>query len=161
MHEWLAGVAHALQNNSFFLYLGSADHIYPFIQWTHFSGLSLWVSTCLILDLRLLGFGKEFQTPAKLLDTLIVWNWVGLGIAIVGGFTMFCIAATTYIDNPAFRVKIYMLLPVALILHIIVQAKTRAWGQTDETPPVAKLAGGVELLLWLSVMTAAIWIPNY
>ena len=42
-----------------------------------------------------------------------------------------------------------------------VQRKTRDWGKTEETPPVAKFAGGVELLLWLSVMTAAIWIPNY
>jgi len=157
MHE----LAHFLQNLPFIIYMGSADHIYPFIQWTHFTGLSLWVSTCLILDVRLLGFGRGLQTPARLLDTVFFWNWLGLCIAILGGFTMFCIAAESYVDNPAFQVKIYMILPVALIWHIIVQAKTRSWGQGDDTPPVAKLFGGVELLLWLSVMTAAIWIPNY
>jgi hypothetical protein len=157
----LTSIAHWLQNLPLILWLGSSDHAYPFVQLTHFSGLSLWISTCLILDIRLLGFGKKLMTPAKLLDAIFVWNWVGLAIAVTGGFTLFCIAAGGYIANPAFQVKIYMLLPVALIWHIIVQRKTRGWGQTEETPTAAKLAGGIELILWLCVMTGGIWIPNY
>jgi hypothetical protein len=157
----MASIAHWLQNLPLILWLGSSDHAYPFVQLTHFGGLSLWVSTCLMLDIRLLGFGKKLLTPAKLLESIFVWNWIGLAIAVTGGFTLFCIAAGNYIVNPAFEVKIYMILPVALLTHIFVQWKTREWGQTEETPMVAKLAGGFEFLLWMSVMTAAIWIPNY
>jgi hypothetical protein len=153
--------AQFMQNIPLIVWLGSTDHAYPFIQWMHFGGLSLWIATCLALDIRLMGFGRNLDTPAKLLDTIFVWNWVGLCIAVLGGFTLFSIAAVGYVDNPAFQVKIYMILPVALLWHIIVQYKTRSWGQTADTPPVAKFAGGLELLLWMSVMTAAIWIPNY
>ena len=43
----------------------------------------------------------------------------------------------------------------------MVQQKTSTWGQTPETPAVAKFAGLVELLLWISVVTAAVEIPNH
>ena len=59
------------------------------------------------------------------------------------------------------RVKLLMLIPVAILFHIFVQAKTRGWGQSPETPGVAKLAGLIELLLWISVVTAAVEIPSY
>jgi hypothetical protein len=39
--------------------------------------------------------------------------------------------------------------------------KTRAWGRLPDTPAVAKLAGLIELLLWLSVVTAAVEIPTH
>jgi hypothetical protein len=54
-----------------------------------------------------------------------------------------------------------MLVPLALVWHIVVQQKTRTWGQTSDVPTVAKLAGLVELLLWVSVVTAAVEIPNH
>jgi len=161
MHDALAAFAQWIQNTPFILWITTSDHVYPFVQWTHFTGLSFWIGTNLMCDLRLLGFGKELLTPAELTDALFAWNWTGLAIAVTGGFTLFSTAAVGYIDNPAFRIKIYMILPVALLWHIIVQRKTRVWGQTKETPPVAKLAGAIEIAMWLSVMIAAVWIPNY
>ena len=161
LHAWLASTADWLQNVPFILWLGSAQYAYPFVQLTHFTGLSLWLGTTLALDFRLLGAGKRLQTAAQLSDALFVWNWVGLGIAVLGGFTLFSIAATGYIDNPAFRLKLGILIPVALLWHIFVQRKARVWGQTTDLPPVAKLSGLIEILLWMSVATAAVWIPNY
>jgi hypothetical protein len=54
-----------------------------------------------------------------------------------------------------------VLLPLALAWHIFVQRKSRTWGRTPETPSVAKFAGLLEIVLWVSVGTAAVWIPNY
>lgn len=78
-----------------------------------------------------------------------------------GGSLLFAARATMYVINPAFRVKLGMLVPTALVWHIFVQWKTRGWGQASETPVIAKLAGLVELLLRISVVTAAVEIPNY
>ncbi len=134
---------------------------YPFIQLIHFSGLSLWLGTNVAGDLRLLGVGRKTQTAAEVRDELFAWNWIGFCITILGGFLLFSARATMYIINPAFRMKLLMLVPVAILWHIFVQAKTRRWGQVAETPGVAKLAGLIELLLWISVVTAAVEIPNY
>jgi hypothetical protein len=161
MHAWFLSVGEWLENFPLFLYLGGAQYAYPFVQLTHFTGLSLWLSTTFMVDFRLLGVGKRYQTAAELSDALFAWNWTGLGIAVAGGFTLFSIAATGYIDNPAFRLKLIFLIPAALAWHIFVQRKTREWGRTPDTPRAAKIAGLVEILLWVSVATAAVGIPNY
>src|SRR6266853_1938427 len=132
MHTWLVAICDRLQNIPLVVWLVTAQYAYPFIQWTHFTGLSLWLGSTLAVDFRLLGAGKRFQTASQLSDALFIWNWIGLGIAVLGGFTLFSIAAVGYIDNPAFRLKLVLLIPLALVWHIIVQRKTRVWGRTTD-----------------------------
>jgi len=101
------------------------------------------------------------KSAAQLSEQLFAWNWIGFGIALLGGFLLFSGIATTLLVNAAFQVKLVYLVPIALVWHIIVQRKARTWGQTEQAPALAKLAGLVELLLWLSVVTAAVLIPTY
>jgi hypothetical protein len=133
---------------------------YPFIQLIHFTGLSLWLSTNVALDLRLIGVGRWRRTAAELAEDLFVLNWIGFCIVVTGGFLLFSPTATAYIQNDAFLVKLGMLVPTALVFHVIVQSRSRTWGRTAKLPGVARLAGLIELLLWLSVVTAAVEIPS-
>jgi hypothetical protein len=102
--------------------------LYPFIQLIHFSGLTVWLATNIAVDLRLLGIGKRRQTAAQLSDGLFAWNWIGFCVVVLGGFLLFSSTAGTYVTNPAFRVKLGMLVPLALVWHIVVQQKARVWG---------------------------------
>ena len=126
----------------------------------HFTGLSMWIGTNLALDLRLLGWGRKRETAAELADDLFLWNWIGFCIVVLGGFLLFSSTASTFLVNMAFRWKLGVFVPTALIWHIIVQNKAKTWGQTSETPMIAKLSGLVEILLWVCVITAAVEIPN-
>jgi hypothetical protein len=135
--------------------------LYPFIQLIHFSGLSLWIGTNLVVDMRLIGIGRHSQTAAQLQRQLFAWNWTGFGIVVLGGFLLFSSAATTFLENAAFLVKLEYMVPLALAWHIIVQIKTPQWGQKDSTPIPAKLAGALEICLWLGVAMAAVLIPAY
>ena len=135
--------------------------IYPFIQLIHFSGLTVWLGSNTIVDLRILGLGQKRQTAAQLAEALLPWNWIGFSIVVLGGFLLFSGIGTTYLVNAAFRVKLGILVPLALIWHIVVQRKVRIWGREPETPPIAKLCALIEILLWLCVVTAAVEIPNY
>jgi hypothetical protein len=161
MYKLLLVFCHWLQNTPFVLALAGSTWAYPPVQATHFTGLSLWMGTNAALDLRLLGVVKGRQTISELSDALFVWNWIGFGIAVLGGFLLFSVSAEGYVANPAFRVKLGILIPVALALHIVNQRKARVWSQTPEPPPVAKLAGLTEMLLWFSVATAAVSIPDF
>ncbi len=161
MSGWLMAFAKWLEGTSWAVSISGSDWAYPYVQWTHFSGLSLWVGTTLALDLRLLGAGKKLPTAAQLRDTLFAWNWAGLAIAVTGGFMLFASSATKYVVNPAFLLKLGVLIPTGLILHVVVQQKARTWGQTQETPAIAKVLGLLEILLWLAVVTAAVSIPNF
>lgn len=149
-----------LQNTPWALAITGSDWAYPFVQLIHFSGLSLWVGTIFAVDFRLLGFGKNRQTPAQLSQSVLVWNWIGFGIALLGGFLLFACSAATYFRNPAFLVKLGILVPLGLIWHVIVQRRARNWNDPSGLPAGAKIAGSVELLLWVCVAAAAVLIPT-
>jgi hypothetical protein len=161
MFSFFMAFARWIQSTWWALDVSGSTWVYPFVQATHFTGLSLWVGTNLALDLRLLGVGSKRRTAAELSSALFAWNWTGLGIAILGGFTLFASAATKYIPNPAFEIKLGILVPLGIIWHVVVQRKSLTWGRTPDVPGVAKFAGLVELLIWLSVVTAAVSIPNF
>src|ERR1700674_6142926 len=161
MFQLLVPIAKWLESTGWGTGVRTSLWAYPFIQLIHFSGLSLWLGTNAAVDMRLLGVGKNRQTAAQLSAGLFAWNWIGFCIVVLGGFLLFSATGSTYVANPAFQVKLGMLVPLALVWHIVVQQKTRTWRQTTDTPSVAKLAGLVELLLWISVVTAAVEIPNH
>lgn len=161
MHQWLVDFANALQNSSWAMAIAGSDWAYPFVQLTHFTGLSIWLGTNFAVDLHLLGVLKRTQTAAQLQSALFAWNWIGFGVVVLGGFTLFSTAAVSFIANKAFEVKLAALIPVALLWHILMQVKVRTWGSTSNPPQVAKVAGFVEILLWICVVTAAATIPYF
>lgn len=161
MNSLLMAFAKWLESTSWAVSISGSDWAYPYVQWTHFAGLSLWMGTNLAVDFRLLGVGRKRQSASQLSDALFVWNWIGFAIALLGGFMLFASAATDYVPNSAFRLKLGILIPLALVLHIVVQRKARAWSETPDTPMIARLAGLIELLLWLAVVIAAVSIPFY
>jgi hypothetical protein len=160
MYEWLVAFCRWIQSTSWAEAILTSSWAFPYVQLTHFTGLSLWIGTNALLDLRLLGLGRKHQTAAQLSSALFVWNWIGFGVAVLGGFLLFSISATIYIKNPAFRIKLGVLIPLALLLHIVIQRKARSWDQ-EETPVAAKLAGLAELTLWFCVASAAVSIPAF
>jgi len=161
IHTSLMPLSRYLQMTSWATGIRTSLWVYPFIQLIHFSGLSLWLGTNVAGDLRLLGVGKQPQSAGDVRDELFVWNWIGFCIVVLGGFLLFSARATMYIINPAFRTKLFMLVPVALIWHVFVQAKTHDWGKSGIISVGGKAAAVLEIILWLSVVTAAVEIPNF
>lgn len=150
---------HWLQNRDFALAIADSRWAYPFVQATHFSGISLWLGTNFAVDISLLGVGNKRQTPAQLSDALFVWNWLGFGLAVLGGFLLFSVSAETFVINPAFLTKLGILIPAALVTHIAIQCKIHSWGKAPQTSAAGRRAGSLELLLWFCVATAAVLIP--
>ena len=74
---------------------------------------------------------------------------------------LFSATATTYLANPAFEVKLGMLVPTAVMWHVIVQWRARTWGKEQQVVGMGQLAAIIEILLWLAVVTAAVEIPSY
>lgn len=160
MHHTLYVFAKWLEATPWGVMARESLYAYPFVQLVHFTGLSIWLGTNFTLDLRLLGVGKTRATAATVAQELFVWNWIGFAIVLTGGFWLFSGIASAFIDNIAFQWKLGFLVPLALIWHIFVQRKALDWGRTTDTPGIAKLAAITEILLWISVVTAAVEIPN-
>lgn len=161
MWQLLQQFAHWLQNTPYALYFATSDWAFPPVQAVHFTGLSLWVGTTAAIDMNLIGSSKRPQTPYQLSKGLIIWNWIGLAIAVIGGFTFFSIAAGTYIVNPAFMVKVGLFIPAGLILHVYILMKIGEWSKAPQVPAIAKILGWTELIIWFCVAGAAVSIPFF
>ena len=161
MHDTLVAFAKWLEGTPWGLMIRESVWAYPFVQLIHFAGLSIWLGTNFALDLRLLGVGSRRATAAQVAQDLFAWNWIGFAVVLTGGFMLFSGIATAFIGNIAFQWKLGLFIPLALIWHVVVQRKARDWGQTSDTPGIARFAALTEILLWVCVITAAVQIPNH
>jgi hypothetical protein len=161
MNETLMSLVKWLEATPWGLLCRESNWAYPYVQLIHFTGLSIWLGTTFALDLRLLGVGYRRATPAQLARDLFVWNWIGFGIVLTGGFILFSALASSFVDNPAFQWKLGMFVPLALAWHIVIQHQARNWGKTQDVPGFAKFGALAEIVIWIGVVVAAVRIPNY
>jgi hypothetical protein len=145
-----------LENTPWGATIRASSWMYPVALWIHFVGLSVWLATSVAVDLRLMGVGPRRQTAGELSQGLFAWNWIGFGVAFLGGFLLLSAEATTYVTNTGFRLKLAVLTPLALVWHLVVQRKTPTWTGRDHTRAIGKWAGSFELVLWVSVMAASV-----
>ena len=160
MHDALLSFCQWLENTRFALAISHSLWAYPFVQLIHFTGLSLWVGTIAITDLRFLGVAARRQPAGEFARQLVPWTWTGLCIAILGGGLLFSTSASLFFYNPAFRIKVPLLL-TGIVCHYAFQRKAPKWGGSEAIPPAAKVAAFFELLLWICVITAAVEIPSH
>jgi hypothetical protein len=156
MYDVIVECCRWLENTPWGTTIRESSWMYPVILWVHFVGLSMWLGSSLLVDLRLMGIGARRQTATELSNALFIWNWIGFGVAFVGGFLLLSAEATVYVTNTGFRLKLAVLAPLALIWHVVVQKKTRAWTETGQTSVIGKWAGALEFLLWTSVVAASV-----
>ena len=155
----LAEFCRWLQNQPWALALGGSLWAFPYVQLIHYTGLSIWLGTTIMTDLRFLELVRRNENAAQFARRLVPLNWTGLGIVVIGGFLLFSGNAETYFLNPAFRIKFPLLL-FGIAYHGYLQVKEKKWGLSDPIPGIAKFACFFEILIWLSVVTAATRIPN-
>ena len=156
MYDAVLASCRWLENTPWGVTVRDSSWMYPVVLWVHFIGLSIWLGTRLTVDLRLMGVGARRQTAVELSNGLFEWNWIGFAVAFLGGFLLLSAEATTYVTNTGFRLKLAVLTPLALMWHVVVQKKTRAWTRTGQTSAIGRWAGVIELLLWISVVTASV-----
>jgi hypothetical protein len=156
MYDAVLACCRWLENTPWGVAVRGSSWMYPVVLWVHFVGLSMWLGTSLTVDLCLIGVGARRQTAVELSNGLFAWNWIGFGVAFLGGFLLLSAEATTYVTNTGFRLKLAVLTPLALIWHVVVQKKTWAWTQTEHPSAIGRWAGLIEFLLWISVVTAAV-----
>ena len=156
MYDVIVACCRWLENTPWGATIRDSSWMYPVILWVHFIGLSVWLSTSLAVDLRLMGVGARRQTATELSNELFLWNWIGFGVAFLGGFLLLSAEATVYVTNTGFRLKLAVLAPLALLWHVVVQKKTRAWSEAEQTSVIGKWAGALEFLLWTSVVAASV-----
>ena len=115
-----------------------ASYAYLTILAVHLAALALFGGMVLVTDLRLLGLAMPTYSVEELKNGLWIPQRIGFGLAVVSGALLFGWHPEAYLRSPWFWGK--MILPASVDLH-----------QPRENP---RLAGGLSLLLWTSVVCA-------
>lgn len=113
----------------------------------------LLAGTIILTDLRLLGFGLRRLTPAGAAASLAPWTRAGLAIMLTTGPVMFSSDVSRYVANPAFRVKMVLVL-AALVFHFTIHRKAVAAGK-------GRLAAILSVLLWSCVVLGGRGIADF
>jgi hypothetical protein len=145
--------------------LGSAVReslwLFPAIETLHLLGMAALLGTIAVFDLRLLGWLMPSQRVSDLGKRLLPWTWAAFALQVITGATLFMSEAVKVYTNPAFRLKMLLILLAglqALLFHRTVYRNVATWDDTGRLPARAKLAGFVSLLLWLAVVAAGRFI---
>lgn len=115
------------------------------IQVGHVLGLILLLTSLVLVNLRLLGWGLRRQPLDEVVHALRWSLRLGLLLAIGSGTLLFLTAPVSYIANPAFVPKM-ALLSAALALQAAV-----AWRLTRLPPLLARASAVLSLSLWFGV----------
>ena len=121
---------------------------YPVLESVHIAAFAALVGSLLLLELRVFGVQPALPLPA------FAWlavrtALVAFALAAASGSLLFISAATELAANPAFRLKLVLILMAgvnALVFH--------ARDSLRRQDQMARWQAGASLLIWLAVIAA-------
>jgi hypothetical protein len=116
--------------------------IFPVVESVHVMALAVFVGTIVLEDLRTLGL-RIPETPH-----LKAWTHSGLAVMLLTGAAMFLSDMARYLHNPAFHVKVTILV-VALAAHFTLRRKKTRFGAI------------LSLTIWTAAVLAARAIADF
>ncbi len=152
---------------SYFENSGLADNIrendvlFPLIESMHVVAICLVVGSILVVDLRLLGLASIHRSLSRVTSGILPLTWSAFAVAVTSGLLLFISNATKYLGNGYFVAKICLICAAGLnmaIFHGISAKDLPRWENETLLPLPARLAGGLSILLWVSVVICGRWI---
>ena len=124
-------------------------YLYPAVNLVHVLAIGALITSALLMDLSVLGLRRKLppETAIAYLRPVAV---TALVVAVLTGLTLFSVQPVDYWANPAFRIK--MLLLVLAALNAILFTSFRA--HRNQKGAGAKSMALLSIGLWLSVAFA-------
>jgi uncharacterized membrane protein len=137
------------------------DLLFPLIESVHVVSICLVVGSILVVDLRLLGLASLDRSVSRVTRGILPLTWFVFTVAVASGSLMFISNATKYLENGYFIAKLLLIGAAGLnmvIFHAISARNQPQWENQARLPLQARLAGGLSILLWISVVACGRWI---
>ena len=128
----------------------------------HFFGLCLMVGGLLIVDLRLLGYIRRIPMRAAL--AFLPFVIAGFLINLATGIEFFMTDPLMYWPNPAFKLKMFLILLGglnALLFTVMEHRHVLVMGDDEDTSTFTKVTAGLSLGLWLCVILLGRLLPTF
>jgi hypothetical protein len=129
--------------------------LYPAVEVVHILGFTLLVGAAALFDLRLLGVARHLPVT-QIARFVLPWARSALVLIAPSGLLMFTAHATEMATNPAFRLKLLLLIAAGLNAFLFHRGTFRGvanWNVGASAPGAARRAAMASLLLWTGVVT--------
>ena len=134
-----------------------SEYAFSVIESVHVLAITLLVGTIAVLDLRLLGLVFRSIPVTRVARTVFPLTWSGFAVMLISGVLLFWAEAAKNYSNPAFRVKLVLLVFVGLnplIFHSTVYQRVHEWELLERSPWRARGAALASLTLWAGIIVA-------
>lgn len=149
---WLA----AIEESGLAAVVKQSTWLYPAAELVHIIGFVLLVGAAAMFDLRLLGLSRGVPVSA-MASHLLPWARAGFVLLIPTGVLMFVNDPVTTAANPAFRIKMALIvggLLNVLVFHWGVFRSVGHWDRMTAAPLAARVAAALSLVIWLATLAA-------
>ncbi|MBA4490870.1 DUF2214 domain-containing protein [Paracoccus sp. S1E-3] len=128
--------------------------LYALVNATHILGIGLILGAILPLDLRIQGLlrAPPLAVIGPFLSRVAA---VGVGLAMLTGLALISVRPGEYLGNPAFRVKVLLL--VTALLNVAALHLSGTWGRAAAGGVVSvglRLGAAVSFSAWLGALVA-------
>lgn len=140
----------------------STSWLFSFGEILHFIGICLLLGSLLFIDLRLLGFYRSISVKSVL--ALLPWTLFGFLLIASSGWIFFTSNPASYVENPAFLVKMLLILLAGLNAAAFTLIEHRAMlkiGPGGDTPMITKVLAGSSLVMWFAVLLLGRLLPIF
>lgn len=137
------------------------DVLFPLIESVHVLAICLVIGSVLAVDLRLLGFASVNRSVTRVAGGILPLTWVAFVLAVASGSLLFISNASKYLQNGYFVAKMCLIGVAGVnmaIFHLGSGRDLPRWENETSLPLKARLAGGLSILIWISVVTCGRWI---
>jgi hypothetical protein len=122
----------------------------PAVQSVHLTGLTVFLATMVILDLRLAGFGNRESSLSGLARQLKPWRTGAVTLVILSGLLIFLATPDKYLGSHPFQIKMALLCS-AILFHFSVLRRFIGSEPVSCPRPVNVMVALLSLTLWFSV----------
>lgn len=154
----VSGVCQAIEMSALGKAMSNTIWLWPAIESLHLTAMVVLVASITTFDLRLMGLAFKRLRVSDLGKRLLPSTWGAFGVMILTGTLLFApSAARKYCYNPAFRVKLILILLAGInmsVFHFSIYRDVSKWDETSSTPLLAKVVGSLSVFLWAAVVIA-------
>ncbi|WP_374632249.1 hypothetical protein [Ferrovibrio sp.] len=147
LHDWLL----ALENSGLGQTMRQSLVLYPVVEVLHILGFILLFAGIALFDLRLLGLARGLPL-AQLARICLPMAGGGLLLAISMGLLLFSTEASHLAANPAFQIKLLLILLGLLNVAAFHWGWRGSQGQWREPTLPARAGAAASLAIWTSVV---------
>jgi hypothetical protein len=148
-----------LEMTRFAMFIQNAPWAIPTIQTVHIVCVAALISATFLVDFRILGIFSPSQPLVAVSNRFIPWVWWILLILFVTGSLLLSAEPSRSITNPAFFIKMTLLVTVASLTAVLQTRLTKDAGYWDgDRAGLAKGIAITSLILWSCIVFAGRWI---